>query len=181
MFLGAAKFRPLIAPRLRTERTQYALGMTRREPKRNDHELLNALSAAKQSCGAAVAEYKRLLEQAKTARLRNDADITLDLLNAVSCALGRQRVRSRGGVAVPDRKELHQFACLTSRENEIVNLLCEGLRANAIAARLDISPKTVHTYKTKAMRKLEVNNFVDLLRLTIARESGQVKKPPRRA
>lgn len=52
----------------------------------------------------------------------------------------------------------------TTREEEIIRLCCEGLLCKEVAARLDISPRTVDTHKTNIFRKLGINNSVELVR-----------------
>ena len=46
------------------------------------------------------------------------------------------------------------FDGLSSREFEIAMLLCRGIRADDIAKRLSLSPKTVATHKTRMLQKL---------------------------
>ena len=43
------------------------------------------------------------------------------------------------------------------------------MRARDIAERLDISPKTVSTYRTSLMRKLNVYDLVGLVKFAIER------------
>ena len=53
---------------------------------------------------------------------------------------------------------------LTSREQEIVQLVAEGNSAKQIASRLGISTKTVETHRSKIARKLGVKSRVDIVR-----------------
>ncbi len=46
---------------------------------------------------------------------------------------------------------------LSSRERQVMGLLVEGLRAKDVAAQLQISPKTVDTYRSSLMRKLSID------------------------
>jgi DNA-binding NarL/FixJ family response regulator len=59
---------------------------------------------------------------------------------------------------------------LTSRENEILKMIAQGLNNNEIGERLFISPKTVDTHRTNLMRKLNAHNVASLTR--IAMEAG---------
>ena len=54
------------------------------------------------------------------------------------------------------------YETLSPREVEVLKLLIEGKRNIEISACLKINQKTVNTYKTRLMRKLEVENPVDL-------------------
>lgn len=56
---------------------------------------------------------------------------------------------------------------LSAREFEIFRLLAEGVDNSAIAATLNISPKTVANYQTSIKQKLGINNSVELVRLAI--------------
>jgi DNA-binding NarL/FixJ family response regulator len=56
---------------------------------------------------------------------------------------------------------------LSSREYEVFTLLVEGIRAKEIAARLDLSPKTVDTYRSSLMRKLEIYDVAGLVKFAI--------------
>ena len=56
---------------------------------------------------------------------------------------------------------------LSAREFEIFRLLAEGVDNTAIAATLNISPKTVANYQTSIKQKLGINNSVELVRLAI--------------
>lgn len=61
------------------------------------------------------------------------------------------------------------LAVLSPRELEVFAHLVNGLRAKDIAALLDISPKTVDTYRAGLMRKLNVHDLVGLVKFAIQR------------
>jgi len=52
---------------------------------------------------------------------------------------------------------------LSTRESEVLKLLTVGRKNKEISKELDINEKTVSTYKARLMRKLKVNNLVDLI------------------
>jgi len=52
---------------------------------------------------------------------------------------------------------------LSTREVEVLKLLTIGKKNKEIAIELEINEKTVSTYKTRLMKKLNVNNIVDLI------------------
>jgi DNA-binding NarL/FixJ family response regulator len=58
---------------------------------------------------------------------------------------------------------------LSSREYQVFSLLVEGVRAKEIAARLDLSPKTVDTYRASMMRKLDIHDVAGLVKFAIGR------------
>jgi DNA-binding NarL/FixJ family response regulator len=61
------------------------------------------------------------------------------------------------------------LAALSPREMEVFSYLVNGLRAKDIAELLDISPKTVDTYRASLMRKLNVHDLVGLVKFAIER------------
>jgi DNA-binding NarL/FixJ family response regulator len=62
----------------------------------------------------------------------------------------------------------HEFASsLTHREREIVQQVAEGRINKEIAARLNISIKTVETHRASAMRKLNLKTTADLVRYAV--------------
>jgi len=54
------------------------------------------------------------------------------------------------------------YDTLSSREIEVLKFLVEGKRNIDIAQTLKINQKTVNTYKSRLMKKLDVKNQVDL-------------------
>lgn len=59
---------------------------------------------------------------------------------------------------------------LSSREFQVFSLLVEGVRAKEIAARLSLSPKTVDTYRSSLMRKLDIHDVAGLVKFAIRRD-----------
>lgn len=53
---------------------------------------------------------------------------------------------------------------LSEQETVVLRRLCEGLTIKEIAYEIDVSEKTVSTYKSRLMKKLGSDNLVDLLR-----------------
>lgn len=59
------------------------------------------------------------------------------------------------------------LASLSHREYEVFSYLVNGVRPKDIARMLDISPKTVDTYRAGLMRKLNVRDLVELVKFAI--------------
>ncbi len=64
---------------------------------------------------------------------------------------------------------------LSSREFQVFSLLVEGIRAKEIAARLNLSPKTVDTYRSSLMRKLDIHDVAGLVKFAIKRDLADLK------
>ncbi len=62
------------------------------------------------------------------------------------------------------------FRKLSTREVEVLKLLASGKRNKDVALGLGLNEKTVSTYKARLMRKLNVDNLVDLLQQAKALE-----------
>ncbi|MEJ1222559.1 response regulator transcription factor [Sediminicola sp. 1XM1-17] len=62
------------------------------------------------------------------------------------------------------------FRKLSSREVEVLKLLASGKRNKEVALGLNLNEKTVSTYKARLMKKLNVDNLVDLLQQAKALE-----------
>jgi DNA-binding NarL/FixJ family response regulator len=58
---------------------------------------------------------------------------------------------------------------LSDREAEVIRLTAAGYGNKEIAARLDLSVKTVETYRARAMEKLDIHGRTDLVRYVIRR------------
>jgi RNA polymerase sigma factor (sigma-70 family) len=59
------------------------------------------------------------------------------------------------------------YARLTDREREVLQLTAEGLSAKEIAARLNLSVKTVEVHKYNLMRKLNIHDTAGLVKYAI--------------
>ena len=65
----------------------------------------------------------------------------------------------------PPRKKRPES--LTSREQEILELIWAGFKNKEIGARLKISVKTVEAHRANMMKKLRVSNTAQLLKSAI--------------
>ena len=67
-----------------------------------------------------------------------------------------------GGNAPEDR-----MASLSLREREVMGMVVNGLSSAAIGLNLNLSPKTVDTYRSRLMQKLGVSDVTSLVRLAV--------------
>jgi DNA-binding NarL/FixJ family response regulator len=58
-------------------------------------------------------------------------------------------------------------ALLSAREREVLKWIAEGLSTKEIAARLDLGPKTVETYRRRLMAKLGCSRATELVRYAL--------------
>jgi DNA-binding NarL/FixJ family response regulator len=73
------------------------------------------------------------------------------------------------------RHETDPIESLSSREFQVFSLLVEGVRAKEIAARLSLSPKTVDTYRSSLMRKLDIHDVAGLVKFAIKRDLADLR------
>jgi DNA-binding NarL/FixJ family response regulator len=117
------------------------------------------------------AHYQERMRHAGAAAyvLKNEA---IDqLVEAIRAALRGERVSSPAVVrceGMPAARSA-QLATqeLSAREREVLRMLAQGLRTKTIAEALDISPKTVETYRARLMNKLDIDNVSGLVRFAI--------------
>lgn len=64
-----------------------------------------------------------------------------------------------------NKGETDLYHKLSTREIEVLKLICNGKKNNQIAEELNINPKTVSTYKSRLMTKLNVTNLISLIDL----------------
>ena len=122
-----------------------------------------------------VDKVREVLRSGADAYLPKDSP-SRHLIEAIQCVRDggvylSPLLRSAGIVAdgeqgVPD----DALAALSPREVEVFSHLVNGLRAKDIAELLNISPKTVDTYRASLMRKLNVRDLVGLVKFAIGRK-----------
>ena len=68
-----------------------------------------------------------------------------------------------------NRPDQDAYESLSEREREVLKLIALGHTAKEVADKLVISPKTVETYRTRIMEKLNLQSRVDLVQYALAR------------
>ena len=99
------------------------------------------------------------------------------LFDAISYVLDGGQYLTPGisrDVIEPAGERTGPLALLGNREFEIYSYLAEGKRPHDIARLLNISPKTVDTYRSNILRKLEVEGTAGLVRFALERN----RRPP---
>jgi DNA-binding NarL/FixJ family response regulator len=79
---------------------------------------------------------------------------------------------------IDNKKEVKDpLTLLSKREYEVFSFLVDGMRPKDIAKILEISPKTVDTYRANIMRKLEIDGIAGLVRFAIQRNLQSTSLP----
>lgn len=106
---------------------------------------------------------------------QNSAEVLAEAIRAVHA--GRRyycptvlRCLTRQGIdpAQLGKPGAGSFPCLTNREEEVLQLIAEGLANKQIAAELRISIKTVEKHRQNLMRKLDIHDIAGLTRHAIS-------------
>lgn len=113
----------------------------------------------------------RLLEAGAQGYLTKDSSKE-ELIRAIRLIMSGQRfispeVASRLALAKIDVKIKASFYQLSDREMEVMMMVIRGDFVKDIADRLFLSPKTVHSYRSRIFEKLQVENDVTLTLLAI--------------
>ena len=56
---------------------------------------------------------------------------------------------------------------ITNRERQVLRLIVEGRTSNEVAKLLELSPKSVDTYRSRIMLKLGINDLPGLVKFAI--------------
>jgi two-component system, NarL family, response regulator NreC len=100
-----------------------------------------------------------------------------ELIRAVSEALAGRRYLSpplsekaiEAYVKRAQGAELDVYETLTPREREVLHLTAEGLSNPAIGKRIQISPRTAETHRSRVMHKLGLRSKTDLIAYAVKR------------
>jgi DNA-binding NarL/FixJ family response regulator len=99
-----------------------------------------------------------------------------EVIEAVRAVHAGKRYMSQGlsDVAIEYYVSLHRddavrsrLDSLTAREREILQLLAEGRSSPEIADLLSLSPRTVDSYRSRIMQKLDIHHLPGLVRFAI--------------
>ena len=117
-------------------------------------------------------QYAVRLIKAGAAGYLNKKCAADEVVNAVHCVLGGKRHISPAvvemladEVSVPDGKLPHET--LSNREYQIFMLLASGKKLTEVADILKLSVKTIGTYRSRILEKMNMHNNADMMRYVI--------------
>ena len=80
----------------------------------------------------------------------------------------RKPMRHRSPIDIQPPPQAKRPESLTSREQEILELIWAGFKNKEIGQRLEISVKTVEAHRANMMKKMRVSNTAQLLKTAIS-------------
>lgn len=108
---------------------------------------------------------KRCIEAGASAFVRKDEDLSI-LLGALKAVLaGYSYLPDALRLTPRSQTENDRLERLSNREFEVMRQLAKGASNNEIADTMILSAKTISTYKTRIMDKLQVQSLAELLDL----------------
>ncbi len=103
----------------------------------------------------------------------NKASVPAELVGAINSILEGRTFASekvtlelaKGRGFMRNEKQPHEL--LSEREWHVLRMLAKGDRLTTIAEKLGVHPKTVSTYKSRIMKKLNITNNAEIMRYAI--------------
>jgi len=114
---------------------------------------------------------KRLLGMGARGYLTKECD-TKEMLEAIKMvhrggSYIEPRIAQQLALSLIDPDEGNPIDKLSRREFQVMLLLSHGHSNSEISKKLCLSPKTISTYRTRLLEKLDVENEVDLVRIAV--------------
>jgi two-component system, NarL family, invasion response regulator UvrY len=124
----------------------------------------------------------RLLEAGAHGYLTKEANVD-ELVRAIQSVAAGQRVIStqlakRLALTKIDYKKDHVFDTISEREMEVMMMLIRGMPVKEMAEKLNISYKTIHSYRSRIFEKLNVETDLAVTLLAIHHGLIVLEDPP---
>lgn len=121
----------------------------------------------------------RMLEAGASGYLTKDCDpdeivTAIRTVRAGECYFA-QRIAQRLALKSMEKKTASGFKRLSARELEVLLMIAQGAGTTEMARRLDLSPKTISTYRVRLLQKVGASSDVELI--TRAFREGILKSP----
>jgi len=114
---------------------------------------------------------QRLLKAGAVGYLTKGSDIS-EMIHAMREVIANRRyicpdIAQQIALTQMQEFQISPFEALSERELQVMIMLMDGQKVNAISDKLSLSPKTVSTYRHRLYLKLGVNNDMELARLAL--------------
>jgi two-component system response regulator FixJ len=137
-------------------------------PLKNGLAVLEEILQRQRDCPVIMLSGKSTLPTAVEAMKRGAVDFlekpveTDKLLKAIERAF-----HLKGGKVPDDLTREQLLSKVTRREGQVLELLTQGHPNKVVAYKLGIAENTVEVHRHRLMRRLEVKNFAELMRLAV--------------
>lgn len=91
------------------------------------------------------------------------------LTEVIRTAVGERRQQQAAEIATDELTQ--RVATLSERQRQVMDLAVQGFTNKEIAGKLDISPRTVETYRNWVMQRTGARNLAELVRLAMRLEA----------
>jgi DNA-binding NarL/FixJ family response regulator len=112
---------------------------------------------------------KRSIERARKERGPSQSRALAEAASLVEQAILQTRAPLPGELGPAGPREDVPMAALTPRQVQILQLIAEGQSTKQIAARLEISAKTVESHRAQIMQRLDVHHVAGLVHYALRR------------
>lgn len=114
---------------------------------------------------AALAFFWRMLmiRRRQASILSKNSEIKSKLLSIVP-AIANKNESVKLKEIVNDIETMEDIPKMTSREQDVIKLCCEGLSSKEIADKLNVSVRTIDSHKSNIFKKLNISSTVELVR-----------------
>ena len=134
---------------------------------------------------AAANEWERLGCPYERAMALMDGDhaaqlLALEILNQLGALPAAEMVRQKLHAIPERRREREFFGGLTARERVVATHIAQGKSNRQIAAAMTVRVKTIETYVTRILNKLDFDSRVQIATWTIAKGLPQASHPSER-
>jgi DNA-binding CsgD family transcriptional regulator len=133
----------------------------------------------------AAGEWERLGCPYQRAMALMDGDhaaqlLALEIFNQLGALPAAEIVRQRLRAIPERRRETEIFGGLTARERVVATLIAQGKSNREIAAAMTVGVKTIETYVTRILNKLDFDSRVQIATWTVAQKLRQSPHRPKR-
>lgn len=149
----------------------------------DDHELVRAgirriledikgIKVAGEACCGEDAVNAKVMQAGAAGYLSKGA-APQEVVNAIRCVASGQRyiasdiAQQMALSQIEPEKTESPFASLSERELQIMLMITKGQKVNEISEQLNLSPKTVNSYRYRMFSKLNIHGDVELTHLAI--------------
>jgi DNA-binding NarL/FixJ family response regulator len=127
---------------------------------------------------AAANEWERLGCPYERAMALMDGDhaaqlLALEIFNQLGAVPAAEMVRQKSRAITERRREREMFGGLTARERAVATLIAQGKSNREIAAAMTVGVKTIETYVTRILSKLDFDSRVQIATWTLEKRLSQ--------